>query len=64
MDEDGTTDAGLGADNGTLTGHAYYGGLVSDWSYQVGEDTTGHAAEEINSYPIEDRVQTVIKRGD
>jgi hypothetical protein len=33
MADDGTTDSGLGADNGTLTGHAHYGGVISPLSY-------------------------------
>lgn len=64
MDEDGITDAGLGADNGTLTGHAYYGGIVSNWSYSIEKNVTGNAAEFINTEVDGDKYVTQIKRGD
>ena len=64
MENDGTTDSGLGADDGTLSGHAYYGNYVSNWSKAIERNVTGHAAEKLNSFPIADRVQTIIKRGD
>ena len=40
MENDGITDAGLGADNGTLTGHAHYAGEVSAWSYKMHANVT------------------------
>ncbi len=65
-ENDGTTDAGLGADNGTLTGNAYYGGEISDWSYAIEANVTGHAAEFINTLDlgIKGKFLTLIKRGD
>ncbi|MCK5633281.1 LamG domain-containing protein [bacterium] len=64
MENDGTTDSGSGADNGTLTGDAHYGGLISDWSYAVHANVTGHAAETINSFIDGNKVVSLIKRGD
>ena len=65
MENDGITDAGLGADNGTLTGGAIYGGYISDWSYTINENVTGHAAEFINTLDVgQGRFLTLIKRGD
>lgn len=65
MEDNGTTDSGLGADNGTLTGHAHYGGEISDWSYKLEANSSGHAAEFINSVPIgQGRMLSVIKKGD
>ena len=64
-EDDGTTDAGLGADNGTLTGNAYYGGIISDWSYTLNANVTGHAAEDMNTIDSGNgKLLTVIKRGD
>ena len=64
MDSDGTTDSGLGADNGTLTGNAKYAGLISTYSRALEKNVTGHAAEVLNSFIIGDKIQTIIKRGD
>ena len=62
---DGITDSGLGADNGTLTGGAIYGGEISDWSYKINQNVTGHAAEDMNTLDIgKGRFLTIIKRGD
>ena len=64
-ENDGTTDSGLGADNGVLTGGAIYGGEISDWSYKINNNVTGHAAEFINTLDIgQGRFLTLIKRGD
>ena len=64
-ENDGTTDSGLGADNGTLSGQAFYGGTISDWSYKIYENVTGHAAEFINTLDIgQGKFLTLIKRGD
>ena len=62
--DDGTTDSGSGADNGTLTGNAYYGGLVSDWSYVMNRNVTGHAGEVINTVLDGNKFRTIIVRGD
>ena len=65
MEDDGTTDSGSGADNGTLTGNAYYGGEISNWSYKMNANVTGHAAEDMNTLDLKNgRFLTVIKRGD
>lgn len=65
MENNGTTDSGLGADDGTLTGNAHYGGVISPWSYAVERNSTGHAAEFINTFPLsQDTWVSVIKRGD
>ena len=64
MEDDGITDSGSGADNGTLTGHAYYGGLVSDHSRALERNVTGHAAEKINSILDGNVLRTTIVRGD
>lgn len=64
MEDDGTTDSGLGADNGTLTGNAHYGGEVSTWSLAVERNSSGHAAEFINSFRDVDKMVSIIKRGD
>jgi len=66
MDQDGITDSGSGADNGTLTGHAFYGGLISDWSYHLQFDghITGHAAEFMNTFIDGSKYVTIIKKGD
>ena len=47
MNTDGITDSGLGADDGALTGDAYYGGLISNFSYTMAANVTGDAGEEI-----------------
>jgi hypothetical protein len=65
MADDGTTDSGLGADNGTLTGQAHYGGVISQLSYLVEPHVTGHAAETINIIANSPTEWTaIIKRGD
>ena len=64
MIDDGTTDSGSGADNGTLTGNAHYGGYISTYSQAMENNVTGHAAEDMNSVVVADRIQTIIKRGD
>jgi hypothetical protein len=65
MENDGTTDSGAGADNGTLTGHAHYGGVISPLSYAIEPHVTGHAAETINIIPNSPTEWTaIIKRGD
>ncbi len=64
MEDDGITDSGSGADDGTLTGNAHYGGVISDYSYTMERNVTGHAAEDMNSFIVADRIQTIIKRGD
>ena len=63
-ENDGTTDSGLGADSGTLVGGAIYGGEISDWSYKMNANVTGHAAEDMNIVVNGDRLLSVIKRGD
>ena len=66
MTDDGTTDSGLGADNGTLTGDAYYGGHISDWSYSINSyaSVTGHAAEFINTFIDGTKYVSIVKKGD
>ena len=66
MAQDGITDDGSGADNGSLTGHAYYGGLISDWAYHLNFDghITGHAAEFMNTFIDGSKYVTIIKKGD
>ena len=64
MENDGVTDSGSGADNGTLTGHAHYGGKISDHSYQVEANSSGHAAEFINTFIDGNKYVSIIKRGD
>ncbi len=64
MEDDGTTDSGSGADNGSLTGDAHYGGEISTYSQKMENNVTGHAAEDMNSFVIADRIHTIIKRGD
>ena len=63
-EDDGITDSGLGADNGTLTGNAHYGGYISNYSYTLAANVTGHAAEDMNTVVVGDKLLTVIKRGD
>jgi len=64
MEYDGTTDSGSGADNGTLTGDAHYGGEVSAHSQAVEANITGHAAETITTFPQGSKYVSIIKRGD
>ena len=64
MESDGTTDSGSGADNGTLTGHAHYGGEVSAHTRAVEANVTGHAAETITTFPQGSKYVSIIKRGD
>ena len=64
MVDDGTTDDGSGADNGTLTGDAHYGGEISTWSLAVERNSSGHAAEFINTMKDGPDFISVIKRGD
>jgi hypothetical protein len=65
MADNGTTDRGLGADDGTLTGHAHYGGLISTHSIALERNCTGHAAERSTTMQISpSKLQTVIVRGD
>lgn len=65
MENNGTTDSGAGADNGTLTGHAHYGGYISAHSMALERNCTGHAAERSTTMQISpSKLQTVIVRGD
>jgi len=65
MEDDGTTDSGSGADNGTLTGHAHYGGYVSAYSQAIARNITGHTAETINTIDKGNgNYESVIRRGD
>ncbi len=66
MDDDGVTDSGLDASTGVLTGHAYYGGTISNWSYRLNYDAliTGHAAEFMNTFIDGSKYVTIIKKGD
>ena len=65
MNDDGTTDSGAGADNGILTGHAHYGGLISAHSMALEANTSGHAAEKVTTFPIgPSKLCSVIVRGD
>jgi hypothetical protein len=65
MDNNGTTDSGLGADNGTLTGHAHYGGYISAHSMALERNCTGHAAERSTTMQISPtKLQTIIVKGD
>ena len=65
MADDGTTDSGAGADNGTLTGHAHYGGYISAHSMALERNCTGHAAERSETMQISpSKLQTVIVKGD
>lgn len=65
MNDNGTTDSGAGADNGTLTGHAYYGGYISAHSMALKRNCTGHAAERSETMQISPtKLQTIIVRGD
>lgn len=64
MEDDGITDSGSGADNGTLTGDAHYGGYISAHSQALENNVTGHAAENITTFPLGHNFVSVIKRGD
>lgn len=64
MEDDGTTDSGSGADDGTFVGDAHYGREISTHSIALERNITGHAAEEINSFLDGNKVRTLIKRGD
>lgn len=65
MNNDGTTDSGVGADNGTLTGHAHYGGLISAHSIALEKNCTGHAAERSTTFQVSPtKLCSVIVRGD
>ena len=56
----GVTDQGLGADNGTLTGHAYLCGWGSEWSRRL-ETSGAVAADSIQTIPYErGRARSVI----
>ena len=60
--DNGLTDKGLGADNGTLTGHAYLCGWGSEWSRRL-ETAAPLAADSIQTIPYErGRARTVIIR--
>ena len=60
--DNGLTDQGLGADNGTLTGHAYLCGWGSEWSRRL-ETAAPLAADSIQTIPYErGRARTVIIR--
>ena len=64
MENDGTTDSGSGADDGSLTGDAHYGGEVSAHSQAVEANVTGHAAETIDTFIQGSKYVSIIKRGD
>jgi hypothetical protein len=65
MANNGTTDSGIGLDNGTLTGNAHYGGYISAHSIALEANTTGHAAERSISTDISpSKTKTIIVRGD
>jgi len=64
MENDGTTDSGSGADDGSLTGDAHYGGEVSAHSQALEANVTGHAAENITTFPQGSKYVSIIKRGD
>ncbi len=64
MENDGITDDGSGADNGTLTGDAHYGGEISTWTQAIENQSSGHAAEFINTIKDGPDFLSVIKRGD
>ena len=58
--DNGIKDQGLGADNGTLTGHAYLCGWGSEWSRRL-ETSGAVAADSIQTIPYErGRARTVI----
>ena len=64
MEDDGITDSGSGADNGTLTGDAHYGGEISTWSQKLENNVTGHETEDITTFPLGSNFVSIIKRGD
>jgi hypothetical protein len=65
MADNGTTDSGAGEDNGTLTGHAHYGGYISAHSMALERNCTGHAAERSETIQLSpSKLMTVIVRGD
>jgi hypothetical protein len=58
--DNGITDQGLGADNGTLTGHAYLCGWGSEWSRRL-ETSGAVVADSIQTIPYErGRARSVI----
>ncbi len=58
--DNGLKDQGLGADNGTLTGHAYLCGWGSEWSRRL-ETSGAVVADSIQTIPYErGRARTVI----
>jgi hypothetical protein len=65
MNDDGITDSGAGADNGTLTGGAHYGEYISAHSMALERNCTGHAAERSETIQLSPtKLMTVIVRGD
>lgn len=65
MDTNGTTDSGTGADNGTLTGNAHYGGYISQHSIALEAVLSGHAAEYIQTIKLSpNKLMTIVKKGD
>ena len=65
MNDDGTTDSGAGADNGTLTGHAHYGGYISAHSKALERNCSGHAAERSTTFQVSpNKLCSIIVRGD
>lgn len=64
MEDDGITDSGSGADNGTPIGNAHYGGYISEWSQALEDNLSGHAAEKLTTFPIGRELISVIQKGD
>jgi hypothetical protein len=64
MADNGTTDSGSGADNGTLTGNAHYGGEISNHSLALERNCSGHAAEAVTTYERAGNRVSIIRRGD
>jgi len=65
MEDDGRTDSGAGADNGSLTGDAHYGGLISTHSRVLEKNCSGHAAERSTTFPVSStKLCSIIVRGD
>ena len=64
MEDDGITDDGSGADDGTLTGNAHYGGWISEHSIALEANLSGHAAEYIQTHHVGQKLFTIIKKGD
>jgi hypothetical protein len=56
--DNGITDQGLGADNGTLTGHAYLCGEGSEWSRRL--DGSALVADDINTITYPGGAMTTI----